>query len=1071
MKIAKKIEAEIKYTMNDYWESYLSGNLDHWASYLVNDYKNIGTTEAEIWKSKKEIYDYSISVLDQMVGYTELRNKKTEIIPYDPYIMVHEYLDIYIKIEEKWIFYSKLRLSSLIQKIENNWKILHQHGSYPDSKVMDGEFFAFDTLKSENLKLQKAVKDRTEELEKTNRELEIETSLERVRAIALSMKEPADMLEVCKVISNQLQLLGIKDIRNIQTAIFNRSNKTYINYEYYKLHDKELITEIDYTIHPKQNEWANEMLKSSDTFFSTSFSGNDLKEWVENQRKSSQFVDSYLQEAESLNYYYYSIGPVAIGMSTYTSLNNEDLIIFKKFKNVFELSYKRFIDIKKAEAQAKEAQIEAALERVRARAMGMHSSEELAEVAKLLFEQIKHLGVESFSSGFNIWDDEHKNLTSWMSNDTGDIQHPFKLPIQEFEQHRRIFSSWQMKESFLEDDIKGKDLVKHYKFLRSFPLLDESFNLAEAAGIKIPERQVHNIAFFSYGYLLFITLEPCPQFHLIFKRFAKVFNQTYTRFLDLKKAEAQAREAEIEVALERVRSRSMAMHTSDEFVDASDVMVNQLKVLGINTLRVGIAINNKEDGSVEIWSKSEIEGKVKNTILGIVPRGVHPIFDNMVDAWKEKKSFYSSERVGDEVKEYYEKLDPCLSYPRRTEFNERETMTAFFFKHGSLNVISLKPLKEEDRNIMIRFAKVFGQIYQRFLDLQIAEAQAREAQIEASLERVRSRSMAMQKSEELKEVIRVIYDQFIQLNINIEHTGFIVDYKTRDDMHIWLADKNGPLSEIIFPYFDSPHWNSFIDAKEKGLNFFANHLNFEEKNKFYKKLFTFIPDLPEEAKKFYFNCPGLAISTVLLENVGLYIENFSGTIYSDEENKILMRFGKVFQQTYTRFLDLQKAEEQARESEIELALERVRASTMAMQHSEELPEAALLLFSQIQSLGIPAWSAGYNIFEVDKKSCLCVMSSEGLLQTAFHLPLTEEASFWEWYEAIQRRDSFFVQELGGKQLTDHYGYLMQLPGVQEAIDPIQEAGISLPTYQIDHLLTFRMVFYFLSHYEPCAGRT
>ncbi len=38
-----------------------------------------------------------------------------------------------------------------------------------------------------------------------------------------------------------------------------------------------------------------------------------------------------------------------------------------------------------------------------------------------------------------------------------------------------------------------------------------------------------------------------------------------------------------------------------------------------------------------------------------------------------------------------------------------------------------------------------------------------------------------------------------------------------------------------------------------------------------------------------------------------------------------MRFGKVFQQTYTRFLDLQKAEAQARESQIELALERVRS--------------------------------------------------------------------------------------------------------------------------------------------------
>ena len=49
-----------------------------------------------------------------------------------------------------------------------------------------------------------------------------------------------------------------------------------------------------------------------------------------------------------------------------------------------------------------------------------------------------------------------------------------------------------------------------------------------------------------------------------FKRFAKVFEQTYTRFLDLQKAEAQVREAQIETALERVRSKTMAMHKSEE---------------------------------------------------------------------------------------------------------------------------------------------------------------------------------------------------------------------------------------------------------------------------------------------------------------------------------------------------------------------------------------------------------------------------------------------------------------------------------------------------------------------------
>ena len=129
-----------------------------------------------------------------------------------------------------------------------------------------------------------------------------------------------------------------------------------------------------------------------------------------------------------------------------------------------------------------------------------------------------------------------------------------------------------------------------------------------------------------------------------------------------------------------------------------------------------------------------------------------------------------------------------------------------------------------------------------------------------------------------------------------------------------------------------------------------------------QELLSFVPGLPEESKSFYFSCPGLAVSTALSDSVSLYIENFSGNPYSDEENKILIRFGKVFQQTYTRFLDLEKAEAQAREAQIEAALERVRSRTMAMKRSNELEEVALSLFQQVKELGIEAWAAGFNIW-------------------------------------------------------------------------------------------------------------
>ncbi|MHA0111425.1 hypothetical protein ACXYUI_30605, partial [Klebsiella pneumoniae] len=58
----------------------------------------------------------------------------------------------------------------------------------------------------------------------------------------------------------------------------------------------------------------------------------------------------------------------------------------------------RYLDIEKATAQAKEAQIEAALERVRAKSMAMQQPNELREVAELLRKEMGALGIEALET-------------------------------------------------------------------------------------------------------------------------------------------------------------------------------------------------------------------------------------------------------------------------------------------------------------------------------------------------------------------------------------------------------------------------------------------------------------------------------------------------------------------------------------------------------------------------------------------------------------------------------------------------------------------------------------------------
>ncbi len=374
MKITKKIEKEILAVIEDYWGSYLSGDLHTWASYLPDDYRNIGTTKAEVWNNKKEIVDFTEKIIDQTVGMAETRNKKTQIIPYDPYIMVHELGDLYVKAEEGWIFYAPFRLSSLLEKTTDGWKILHQHGSYPDSKTEDGEAFGFDELRVENKKLRDAIKARTIELERKNRELEIETALERVRAVAMSMQTPEELQAVGEVIFTELKALGFTTLRNTE-IIINQDEKQSILSYYFSDYGVSGEIEVDYTSHPVLKKWAEDLKKAGDGFAGVHIAKSEMEEWKKYREELGYLPDPKLDKAKSLDYYSYSTGMGALSISSFSPISDEQLATLERFRNVFGLAYRRYMDVVQAKAQAREAQIEAALEKVRSRSLAVNRSD------------------------------------------------------------------------------------------------------------------------------------------------------------------------------------------------------------------------------------------------------------------------------------------------------------------------------------------------------------------------------------------------------------------------------------------------------------------------------------------------------------------------------------------------------------------------------------------------------------------------------------------------------------------------------------------------------------------------
>src|SRR5258705_12112558 len=102
------------------------------------------------------------------------------------------------------------------------------------------------------------------------------------------------------------------------------------------------------------------------------------------------------------------------------------------------------MDIVLAEAQAREARIELALERVRARTMAMHRSEELAETAQVLFQQLQELGGIPDRIAIGVVDESAGVLNFWSTDESGShIDKSFRARLSEKNVMSRSYQAWK----------------------------------------------------------------------------------------------------------------------------------------------------------------------------------------------------------------------------------------------------------------------------------------------------------------------------------------------------------------------------------------------------------------------------------------------------------------------------------------------------------------------------------------------------------------------------------------------------------------------------------------------------
>jgi signal transduction histidine kinase len=607
------------------------------------------------------------------------------------------------------------------------------------------------------------------------------------------------------------------------------------------------------------------------------------------------------------------------------------------------------------EDKNRELVVEAALERVRSRTMAMQHSDELQQAANLLFLQVQELGIPAWSCGYNIFEKDEKECVGWMSSE-GILQPSFRIPLTESPTFIRFYESKQHYEEFYVEIIEGAALENHYKYMMSLPGFKEIGENFVKSGFTFPTFQMHHVVNFSHGNLIFITGEPISEHHDILKRFANVFEQTYTRFLDLQKAEEQAREAQIEAALEKVRSASLAIHQSHELEKVVVVLFDKLNELSVPFDSAFIYLFDKPKRNIKAW----VASKMLPTPIKVKMPYDESVANNpiIVDLWHAIENSEHglnkiyTEKDKDDYYRYEAKYNPTLIPESVTDLqleaeswitsfaSEKNSIVGFDSWTGYLTTT-------EDFQILKRFAKIFEQAYTRFLDLQKAEAQAKESQIQLALERVRARTLAMQKSDELAGTAAVLFQQLIALGIAPNRLYISIIKSTAGDTEFWITDEGGTKVSTAF----AANMNDNITFRKM-------YEGWKQQQR------SLVIDMQGEELHNYFNhlsLLGVSFKGGLtqkrrVQEIAYFSKGFIGIASPEaqpvEMLQLLERFASVFNLTFTRFNDLQIAEahaEQARLDLIQIQSEKKRAEDALSEL--RITQAQLIQKEKLASLG------------------------------------------------------------------------------------------------------------------------
>jgi len=699
-----------------------------------------------------------------------------------------------------------------------------------------------------------------------------------------------------------------------------------------------------------------------------------------------------------------------------------------------------------------ELEIEAASERVRGKAMGMQSPDDIVKVLHVMKEEIDRF--ELGNSGTWLWTlTEDQKIVHWELADHlfEDGLSALNLVFDPYGNELTNTFIEQIGSDFFSYYYTEDDLINYIESLTEF-LTEAPSTLIEAVESGQITEMWQLCSTFSKGLvgLMFFT-EPSEKTRQILIKITDAFGLAYQRFIDLQEAEKRRRDAELEAAVERVRSRAMGMQEPNDIMSVLDVIKEEFEKFELENMGTWFWIFN-DDNTLTQWDISEIDlnGTMANVNITI------DLDDSFVISSHKPKmrseGYYNVAWQEDRLQALIEEiitLDPENGDMFKEAVNEGR-ITSYWqacapFSRGVLGLDYAFEPPEHLEPILKKMATAFDMAYRRFEDLQEAERRARESRIESALERIRSQSLAMQSSDELRNVADVLYEQMRKLDLPLLEGSAIHFYEKHDDeiealfnMPSGVTSDEHVADRAFFPKdscWVTKEWLRKYESKDKVYDVFTTK---KQQKEWVKVLKSHAPSIgsiasmeePQPTHMHFVDFSGGAMVVVSLDPI------------SDDTKSLQKRAAAVFDLAYRRYLDLKKAEYQAYESKVEASLERVRGMAAAMNHSDDLMQIAEAMFMEMEILKINPLRYGLGIIDKEAKEAelwASTVNDGHYLDMLGNLSLTWHPMLMKVLDAWDAQHEELIYELKGKELNDYYRRVgkinPEIPDLEKLQDP------------------------------------